>query len=366
MQKNEMQKRKTGRKGFRFATVAAAVIIAGTLLIAAGCGGIDSGGATMESGAPQVARDPDPADPDAIRIAKDPTDIPGPIGDRGPELVVVELESVELAGELADGTTYEYWTFNSTVPGPMVRVREGDTVEIRLKNAEDSTQVHSIDLHAVNGPGGGAAVTQVAPGEEKAFQFKALAPGVYVYHCATPYIPAHVANGMYGLIVVEPEGGFSPVDHEFYIMQGEVYSTLRPGVKGHAKYDGDALFAEQPNYVVFNGQYQAITGEHAMKARVGDRVRMFVGNGGPNLISSFHVIGELFDEVHPEGAMEPLTNVQTTVIPAGGATWVEFDLDYPGEYILVDHALGRAIGKGALAILEVEGPENPDVFKEVD
>lgn len=200
-----MQTKNTTTKRFGFFAVAALMTLV-LLLIVAGCSGTDPGGAAAETGAPQASRNPDPADPNAVRIAKDPTDIPGPIGDRGPELVVVELESVELTGELADGTTYEYWTFNSTVPGPMIRAREGDTVEIRLNNADDSMQVHSIDLHAVNGPGGGAAATQVMPGEEKAFRFKALAPGVYVYHCATPYIPAHVANGMYGLIVIEPEG----------------------------------------------------------------------------------------------------------------------------------------------------------------
>ncbi len=299
----------------------------------------------------------------AARVAKDPADIPPPPARTGPETVVVELEAKELTGQLADGITYTYWTFGGTVPGPMIRVRQGDTVEIRLRNAPDSTQVHSIDLHAVNGPGGGAEATQVAPGEEKAFRFLAMNPGVYVYHCATPYVPLHVSNGMYGLIVVEPPEGLAPVDLEFYIMQGDLYTDLRPGETGHAQHDPAAMWAEQPNFVVFNGQFQAITGDHAMQARVGERVRLFVGNGGPNMTSSFHVIGEIFDVVHQEGASEPVSNIQTTLIPAGGATWVEFTVDVPGDYILVDHALGRALGKGAVAVLHVEGPENPGVFR---
>lgn len=345
--------------------LALAVPIIILALLLAACGGqqpaaTDGGG--LPTGANGNSGGPPPAAENAVRVAKDPTDIPRPIQRREPAHVVAELEAVELVGELADGMTFEYWTFNGTVPGPMIRARVGDTVEIRLKNNENSSQAHSIDLHAVNGPGGGAEATQVLPGETKAFTFKALHPGVYIYHCATPYIPAHISLGMYGLIVIEPAEGLPPVDREFYIVQGEIYSDLRPGEQGHAQYDSEALFMEQPNFVVFNGQYQAVTGEHAMQAEVGDRVRMFVGNGGPNLISSFHVIGEVFDRVHPEGASEPLHNVQTTQVPAGGATWVEFTLDYPGSYTLVDHALGRALGKGALAVLEVSGPADPEVF----
>jgi len=303
---------------------------------------------------------------EAPRIARDPRDLPPPVRREASEHVVVELETVEKVGTLADGLTYTYWTFNGTVPGPMVRVRQGDTVEIRLSNHPSSTQIHSIDLHAVNGPGGGGAVTQVAPGETKAFQFKALHPGVFVYHCATPHVPTHIANGMYGLIVVEPPEGLGPVDHEFYVMQGEIYADGRPGAVGHAALDPAALWEERPNFVVFNGQFQALTGEHAMRVRVGDRVRIFVGNGGPNLISSFHVIGEVFDEAHPDGATQALTNVQTTTIPAGGATWVEFTVDVPGEYTLVDHALGRALDKGALAVIVAEGDANPSVFRAVE
>ena len=301
--------------------------------------------------------------PNAVEIAKDPADIPGPVGAREPQTVVVEMTALELDGKLHDQMSFTYWTFDGTVPGRMIRVRVGDTVEIRLTNDPASTQPHSIDLHAVNGPHGGGQATQVMPGETKAFRFKALNPGVYVYHCATPYVPAHVAMGMYGLIVVEPAEGLPPVDREFYVMQGEIYSDLRPHQSGHARFDDEALWNESPNFVVFNGRHNALTGERQMTAKVGERVRIFIGNGGPNLVSSFHVIGEIFDVVHKEGVSEASTNIQTTVIPAGGAAWVEFTVDVPGHYALVDHALNRAIGKGALGILYVEGPENPEIFQ---
>lgn len=307
----------------------------------------------------------EPARENALRIARSPLDLPGPVGDRPPQTVTVDMTAVELDGMLMDGITYTYWTFDSTVPGQMIRVREGDTVVLRLTNAPGNLNPHSIDLHAVNGPHGGGAATQVMPGETKAFSFKALNPGVYVYHCATPYVPAHIANGMYGLIVVEPAGGLRPVDREFYIMQGEVYADLRPYQKGHAAFDGEGLWQEIPNFVVFNGAFQALTGDDRMHANVGERVRIFIGNAGPNLASSFHIIGEIFDVVHKEGASEPSTNVQTTLIPAGGAAWVEFTVDVPGEYTLVDHSINRALGKGAVATIYVEGPENPEIFHEL-
>lgn len=305
-----------------------------------------------------------PANSGAVVISKAADDLPEPVNRASPQHVVLELEAVEVDGQLADGTTYTYWTFNGTVPGPMLRVRVGDTVELRLKNREDSHNVHSIDLHAVNGPGGGAASTSVAPGEAKTFTFQALNPGVFIYHCASPHLPTHIAQGMYGLIVVEPEGGLPPVDREFYVVQGEVYAAGRPGTGGHQPYDGDKLRREAPDYVVFNGAFQALTGDRALKARVGERIRIFVGNGGPNLTSSFHLIGEVFDTVHPMGAAEPVSHIGTTIIPAGGAAWVEFTVEVPGRYTLVDHAISRAIDKGAVAHLDVEGDPNPAIYQD--
>ena len=131
----------------------------------------------------------------------------------------------------------------------MLRVRVGDTVEVHLKNNPSSQMIHSVDFHAVTGPGGGAAVTQVPPGQTKSFTFKALNPGVYVYHCATPMVAHHISNGMYGLIVVEPEGGLPPVDREFYVMQGELYTQAPYGQHGYQTMNVDKLLAEQPEYL---------------------------------------------------------------------------------------------------------------------
>ena len=274
-------------------------------------------------------------------------------------LVPVEIETREVLGLLDVGAPYTYWTFGGTVPGPMVRVRQGDTVEVTLKNAADSQATHSIDLHAVTGPGGGAKATQVAPGQSAAFRFQALNPGVYVYHCATAPVPQHIANGMYGLIVVEPPEGLPPVDRELYVMQGDFYTQEG---RDDRTFSMDKMLQERPDYVVFNGSVGAVAGDTAFAANVGETVRIFFGVGGPNLTSSFHVIGEIFDVVHPEAASAPVRNVQTTLVPAGGATMVEFKLEVPGDYVLVDHSLGR-LAKGAAAILRVSGPENAAVFQ---
>jgi nitrite reductase (NO-forming) len=277
--------------------------------------------------------------------------------------VKVELEAVELIGKLANETTYAYWTFNGKVPGPFLRVRVADTVELNFKNRADSRMIHSIDLHAVTGPGGGAVMTQAPPGEAKAFRFKAQNPGLYVYHCATPMVANHISSGMYGLILVEPAGGLSAVDREFYVMQGEIYTDRPFGQRGHDEFSVEKLLAERAEYFVFNGAVGALTAEHPMKAKVGETVRIYFGVGGPNATSSFHVIGEIFDRVYPEGPLgSPVaTNVQTTTVPAGGATIVEFKLEVPGRYILVDHALSR-LERGLAGFLIVEGPDNRDVF----
>ncbi|HZH56335.1 copper-containing nitrite reductase [Yanghanlia caeni] len=300
---------------------------------------------------------------DALDIAQDPTRVGTPVGDREPQHVTFDLETTEVLGFLTPGSTYRYWTFNNTVPGPFMRVRVGDTVTINMKNADDSHHIHSIDLHAVTGPGGGAAVTQAGPGQTKSFTFKAMQPGLYVYHCATPMVAQHITNGMYGMILVEPEGGLPPVDREFYIMQGELYTAQKHGAPGHQEFSLQKLLDEKPEHLMFNGTMNALTHDHKLKAKVGETVRIFFGVGGPNLTSSFHVIGEIFDRVYNQGSLTspPLTDVQTTLVPPGGATMVEFKLDVPGNYILVDHALSRA-EKGLAGILEVSGEENHEIF----
>lgn len=294
-----------------------------------------------------------------------PPTVPAPVGDRAAKKVIVHLEATEEEGELADGVTYKFWTFNSTVPGTFIRIRVGDEVELHLKNASNSVMPHNIDLHAVNGPGGGAEATNVAPGKTAIFNFKALNPGLYVYHCAAAPVPMHIANGMYGLILVEPAGGLPKVDREYYIMQGEFYTKGKTDEKGLQEFDQDKGVDERPTYVVFNGKKNALMGKNALEAKVGETVRLFVGNGGPNLVSSFHVIGEIFDRVYVEGGSKINENVQTTVIPSGGAAIVEFKVEEPGDYILVDHSIFRAFNKGAIGILKVTGEKNPKVYNKV-
>ncbi len=297
-------------------------------------------------------------------IVHHPADLPPPIGEREPQTVRVTLTTQEVEGQLADGTTLTYFTFNGTVPGPFIRVRVGDTVELHLRNATGNTFTHSIDLHAVTGPGGGAIFTQTKPGEETSFTFKALNPGLYVYHCATPSVAHHIANGMYGLILVEPEGGLPPVDREFYVMQGEIYTAQPFGTLGHLDFSMEKLLAETPEYFVFNGAAGALTlDQNALRANVGETVRIFFGVGGPNFTSSFHVIGEIFDRVYPFASLTspPLTDVQTISVPPGGAAVVEFKLEVPGRYILVDHALSR-LERGLAGYLYAEGEENAEIF----
>jgi nitrite reductase (NO-forming) len=287
-----------------------------------------------------------------------------PIDRTEPAYVKFDLTTQKVTAQMADGVAYEYWTFNGTVPGPMLRVREGDTVEIDLHNSADAGVTHSIDLHAVTGPGGGAKVMQVAPGQDGAFRFQALNPGVYVYHCATPMVAQHIASGMYGMIVVEPKAGLPKVDHEFYLMQGDFYLQGQRGDTGLRAFDLNKMLDEQPDYVLFNGAVGSLTGDNALQANVGDTIRVFFGDGGPNLTSSFHIIGAIFDRVYPEGSLTstPETNVQTTHVSTGGATMVEYTAKVPGTYNIVDHSLGR-MEKGAAAQIVINGPANPEIFQ---
>ena len=295
-------------------------------------------------------------------VLTSPPHVPPPTNRNYPARVIVELEVTEVDMEIYEGVTYTFWTFGGTVPGSFIRVRQGDTVEFHLKNHPDSKMPHNIDLHGVTGPGGGAASSFTAPGHKSTFTFKALNQGLYVYHCATAPVGMHVANGMYGLILVEPPEGLRPVDREFYVMQGDFYTVGKYREKGHQPFDMQKAIDEHPTYVVFNGAETALTGPKALKAKTNETIRMYVGNGGPNLVSSFHVIGEIFDKVQYEGGTRYQENVQTTLIPAGGAAIVEFHTEVPGTYVLVDHSIFRAFNKGALAMLEVEGTQVPEIF----
>ena len=291
-----------------------------------------------------------------------PPYVPKPVGTRPAKKLKVDLEIIEQEGEIMDGTKYLFWTFGGTVPGSFIRTRVGDEVEFTLKNHQDNKLPHNIDLHAVTGPGGGAAASLVAPGQQRTFSFKCLNPGLYVYHCAQAPVPLHIANGMYGLILVEPEGGLPPVDKEYDVMQGDFYTDGAYGAGGTQAFNQEKALKETPDYIVFNGKVGSLTQDGALTANPGETVRLFVGNGGPNMVSSFHVIGEIFDRVHVEGGSLLNENVQTTLIPAGGAAIVEFKVDVPGSYVLVDHSIFRAFNKGALGLLVANGEENRKIY----
>ncbi|HEY4132002.1 MAG TPA: copper-containing nitrite reductase [Gemmatimonadaceae bacterium] len=307
----------------------------------------------------------DPIEGQEIATLTDAPNVPPAITRKHATKVIVNLDVIEKTVQIADSVEYNVWTFGGSVPGKFIRVREGDLVELHLKNAAGNTMPHNIDLHAVTGPGGGAKVSMVIPGDESIFRFTAMIPGLFIYHCATSPVPMHMANGMYGMILVEPKNGLPKVDREYYVMQSEYYTKGKYGEHGLQTLDMEKGVEERPTYVVFNGAVGALAGTKALQARVGERVRLFVGDAGPNLTSSFHVIGEVFDNVYAEGGSVAQHNVQTTLIPSGGSTIVEFGVEKPGDLILVDHSIFRAFNQGALGIIHVEGPDNAKIFAAV-
>ncbi|CBN86885.1 MULTISPECIES: copper-containing nitrite reductase [Neisseria] len=350
---------------------ALAAMIASLFALAA-CGGEPAAQAPAEtpaasaeaasSAAQTAAETPSGELPVIDAVTTHAPEVPPAIDRDYPAKVRVKMETVEKTMKMDDGVEYRYWTFDGDVPGRMIRVREGDTVEVEFSNNPSSTVPHNVDFHAATGQGGGAAATFTAPGRTSTFSFKALQPGLYIYHCAVAPVGMHIANGMYGLILVEPKEGLPKVDKEFYIVQGDFYTKGKKGAQGLQPFDMDKAVAEQPEYVVFNGHVGSIAGDNALKAKAGETVRMYVGNGGPNLVSSFHVIGEIFDKVYVEGGKLINENVQSTIVPAGGSAIVEFKVDIPGSYTLVDHSIFRAFNKGALGQLKVEGAENPEIM----
>ena len=314
--------------------------------------------------APQTAEADVPVDqlPVIDAVVTHAPEVPPAVNRDHAALVKVKMETIEKTMKMADGVDYTYWTFNGDVPGQMIRVREGDTVEVEFSNNPNSTVPHNVDFHASTGTGGGAAATFTAPGRTSTFRWKALQAGLYIYHCAVAPVGMHIGNGMYGLVLVEPKEGLPKVDKEFYIVQGDFYTKGKYGEPGLQPFDMDKAIREDADYVVFNGHVGAIAGDNALKAKVGETVRMYVGNGGPNLVSSFHVIGEIFDKVYVEGGKLINENVQSTLIPAGGAAMIEFKVDIPGSFTIVDHSLFRAFNKGALGQLVVEGEDHPEIM----
>ena len=352
------------RPAYRFALELLLVVLALLLIVGLTACGVPADAAESVTHASVPVRTPsDPIVGEEIAVLTTAPAVPAPITRTNATKVIVNLEVTEKTMRLADSVDYTMWTFGGTVPGSFIRVREGDLVEMHLKNAANSTMPHNIDLHAVTGPGGGAKTSFTLPGHESVFTFTAMNPGLFIYHCATSPVPMHMANGMYGMILVEPKAGMTKVDREYFVMQSEFYTKGKFGEHGLQTLDMDKGIDERPTYVVFNGSVGALTGAGALQAKVGERVRIFFGDAGPNLTSSFHVIGEIFDNVYTEGGtVATQHNVQTTLVPSGGSVIVEFGVEKPGDLILVDHSIFRAFNKGALGILQVTGPDDTRIF----
>lgn len=295
--------------------------------------------------------------------------VPPPITRSHPVILQVPLTTSTKVKQLTGQYKYEQWNFNGTVPGTFIRARVGDVVELSLTNRDETGNPHNIDCHAFLGPGGGSALTTTEEGETKTARFRLMCPGLYLYHCAAAPVPVHIANGMYGLLYVQAaEADLPPVDHEYYVMQSEFYHEP-PDVDDDGRLSSQVEFSypgalrEEPNIVVFNGSDTALTRDKPLKARVDESVRIFFGNAGPNLTSSFHVIGSNFRKLYRDGDVvsAPGQFVQTTSVPPGAATVVDLKMLVPGTYTLVDHAIFR-LDKGAVGYLNVAGKPRPDIY----
>ncbi|RQG96825.1 copper-containing nitrite reductase [Natrarchaeobius oligotrophus] len=304
-------------------------------------------------------------------IAADPTDVPPPVDWDEPRTHEITLETIEVVAEVEPDVTVEYMTYDGQIPGPMIRVREGDTIDLTFEVPDEHNRdTHNVDFHAVYGPGGGAVATTIAPGDEPArLRFKTKYPGVHIYHCAVPNMDQHISLGMFGAILVEPKEGLPEVDREFYFGQHELYTNGDTGEDGHHHFDFDASADEDPTYVLMNGEAYGFTedGQHGpVEAEVGETVRVYFANGGPNFTSALHPIGNVWSRFYRDGDLlsEPARNVETSPIAPGTVVAGEMELPVPGPIKIVDHALSRVVNKGALAVIDVQGDPNPDVYDE--
>lgn len=302
-------------------------------------------------------------------VVADPSAIPPPIRRDHALHHDLMLEAREVRARLADGSEFGFMTWNGQVPGPMIRVRQGDTVTLTVRSASTNMRPHCVDVHAVYGTGGGAMATVVVPGGEAREFFKCLYPGAFIYHCAVSGMDEHISRGMFGMFLVEPEEGLAAVDREFYIGQHELYTREPFGSAGLLHFDFASLASEQPRFVLFNGMVQGLTpqGVGPMRAKVGETVRIFMVNGGPNLSSSFHPIGNVWQRCWPQGALAnaPLAYVQTQPVAPGSCFVGQMHLPVPGPVNLVDHALSRVARQGLMAQIEVEGAADPHIFRKL-
>lgn len=345
---------------------------AATAASVAGCvGGIGDG--NPEDNEPEDDNNnnglPEPRDPEVDSIAADPTDIPDPVDWDEPRHHEWEIQTEEYIVEIEPDVTHQMMTFEGQVPGPLYRARVGDSVTLTFDVPESlNADVHNIDFHAVYGPGGGAVDTTVDPGDGPAeIEFTLEYPGAHIYHCAPGSHDHHISAGMFGAIIVEPEEGLPPVDREFYFGQHELYTRGNTGETGHHGWNFEASMDEDPTYVLLNGEVGRYVQDGTigpLHAETGETVRVFWANGGPNLVSGPHPIGNVWSRWYASGDLlsDPQQYVEGAPLPAGVTAVGEMELPVPGMINFVDHALSRVVHKGLLAQLMVEGEEDPDIF----
>ncbi len=319
------------------------------LTLAATLAALSCGGASLPTAEAELAYAPN---------------VPPPIARQEPAIVKVNLTATHKMMPLSSSQNYMFWTFNDHVPGPFIRARLGDWLEVHISNTDTSGMPHNVDFHAATGPGGGANLLTVSPGQQHTAWLRLLHPGLFMYHCAVPPMIDHIGNGMYGLILVEPTNGLPHADREFYIMQSEFYTKDASPDAKMLEYSHEKALAENPRFVVFNGQAGALMFQDGLHVNTGERVRIYFGNAGPDLISSFHIIGTVMDEVYRDGSLSgaPARGLQTTLVTPGAAAVIEFSPLVPGVYTFLDHSAAHS-EKGAMGDLNVSGPAKADVYR---
>jgi nitrite reductase (NO-forming) len=332
--------------------------IIATLVLLSAC----SANPSSEKASPKVASAP--TNSNIIEPHKDLNQPPVPVKiDRvGENVVNVEMTAQITDIEISKGNMYKAWTFNGEAPGPVVVVNEGDTINFTLKNMDPAIP-HSMDFHAVHAAPSKDFI-DVMPNESGTFSYPANKPGVFMYHCGTKPVLSHIANGMHGTIIVMPKEGYpndSEIDREYVIVQNEWYKyndleDFTNGVPTNVVFATKALKEGQPNT---NGTVGSLV-DSPLLAKVGDRVRLYVNNVGPNEVSSFHVVGTIFDDVYIDGnPYNHMKGMQTVMLPASGGAVVEFTVTREGNYPIVTHQFNHAT-KGAVGILKVTKDGNDD------
>lgn len=341
-QEANQTRRRLARRHFiggGFATLA----LAGAGLGLAACGDDNENAAATAAASPTPAAGfaPGPKPEGKVSSARDATLPP-----LQPSPLQLTYRATDATVEIAAGVRYNAWTFEDTVPAPVLHVKQGDTVQFTLVN--EASAGHSIDFHAARTPWDKNYIT-IVPGDSLSFDWTADFPGVYVYHCGTAPVLHHIANGMYGVIVVDPETPL-PQAREYWLMQSEFYAKAGEGDTWDG--DMDKMLAPRPDILAFNGvafQYR----DNPLPASAGEKIRLYVANIGPTLFSAFHVIGALFDVVYMDGnPANPLVGLQTYTIPPGGGATFELTIPDPGLYPIVTHTFAYT-ELGAVGLLEV-------------